>query len=276
MFELPECVTLVQQMNVTLRGKTIGNGGLGNSPHKFVWYNRKPAEFERLTRGKTVGNAEAKGRWMLLPLGPGYVLVFGECGGRILFHPAGSKLPVKYHLLVQFTDGSALSAVTQMWGAYELYEKGEERERKYIKAMRPTPVDPEFTFDYFATLLDELGSGEKRSAKGLLTQEQLIPGLGNSIAQDILFRARLSPKHSIGDLNKAQRRKLYDAVIRTVGDAVAKGGREDELDLFGKPGGYVRIMSSKTVGRPCPQCGTRVEKIAYLGGACYYCPRCQT
>lgn len=44
MFELPECVTLVRQMNRTLRGRTVQRGRLGNSPHKFVWYNRKPAE----------------------------------------------------------------------------------------------------------------------------------------------------------------------------------------------------------------------------------------
>jgi formamidopyrimidine-DNA glycosylase len=276
MFELPECVTLTRQMNETVRGKIVSVGRLGNSPHKFVWYNRKPAEFERLTIGKTVGAAKARGRWMFIPLEPGYVLVFGECGGRLLFHPAGSGLPVKYHLLVEFTDGAALSATTQMWGAYELYEAGKEGERKYIKGMRPTPVDPEFTFDYFAGLLADLSRGEKRSVKGLLTQEQLIPGLGNSIAQDILFHAGLSPKHSVNDLSKAQQRKLFNAVIRTVRAVIAKGGRADELDLFGKPGGYERIMDSKAAGRPCPECGTRIEKMSYLGGACYYCPRCQT
>jgi formamidopyrimidine-DNA glycosylase len=276
MFELPECVTLTRQMNETVRGKIVSRGRLGNSPHKFVWYNRQPAEFEHLTRGKTVGTAKAKGRWMFVPLEPGYVLVFGECGGRILFHPAGSGLPVKYHLLVELNDGSALSATTQMWGAYELYKAGKEHERQYIKGMRPTPVDPEFSFEYFAGLVAELSSGEKRSAKGLLTQEQLIPGLGNSIAQDILFRAGLSPKHPIRDMSRAQKRKLFDAIIGTVRDVIVKGGRADEVDLFGKPGRYGRIMHSKAAGRPCPECGTKVEKISYLGGACYYCPRCQT
>ena len=81
MFELPECANLARQMGKTLRGKVVKRGRLGNSPHKFVWYNRKPAEFERLTRGKTIGTATAKGRWMFVPLEPGYVLVLGECGG---------------------------------------------------------------------------------------------------------------------------------------------------------------------------------------------------
>ena len=98
MFELPEVVTLVRQMNDTLPGKTIRRGQLGNSPHKFVWYNRSHEEFERLTAGKTIGEARAKGRWLFLRLEPGYVLLLGECGGKVLLHPSGSKVPKKHHL----------------------------------------------------------------------------------------------------------------------------------------------------------------------------------
>ena len=275
MFELPECVTLTRQMNQVLRGKVVKRGRLGNSPHRFVWYNRKPAEFERLARGKTVGAAMARGRWMFVPLEPGYVLVLGECGGRLLFHERGATRPGRYHLLLDFEDETGLSVATQMWGAMELFEKGRERERKYIKGMRPTPVDREFTFRYFSGLLDELLQGEKRSVKGLLTQEQLIPGLGNSVAQDIMFRAGLHPRRPIADLSPAQRRKLHTAVAKTVRDIITRGGRSDELDLFGMPGRYERIMSSRTAGKPCPECGTRIEKIAYLGGACYFCRKCQ-
>ncbi|MCX6842752.1 MAG: endonuclease VIII [candidate division WOR-3 bacterium] len=275
MFELPECVTLTRQMSETLRGKTVQRGRLGNSPHKFVWYNRKPAEFERLTRSKTVGTATARGRWMFVPLEPGYVMVFGECGGRLLYHEPGAGLPAKYHLLLELSDGSALSVTTQMWGAMELFEQGREQERKYIKGMRPTPVDKEFTLGYFSRLVDELTKGEKRSVKGLLTQEQLVPGLGNSIAQDIMFRAGLHPRHAIAELPQAQRRGLHSAIVKTVRDVLSKGGRSDELDLFGEPGGYERILSGRTAGKPCPVCGTKIEKAAYLGGACYFCPKCQ-
>ena len=96
--------------------------------------------------------------------------------GQLLYHPAGSKLPEKYHLWLEFADGSALTAMTQMWGAMELYEQGQEQERQYVKDMRPTPVEPEFTLAYFSALIDGLLAGEKRSAKALLTQEQLHPG----------------------------------------------------------------------------------------------------
>ena len=58
-------------------------------------------------------------------------------------------------------------------------------------------------------------------------------------------------------------------------EAIKLGGREDERDLFDHPGGYTRLMSNQTVGKPCPNCGTTIQKISYLGGACYLCPTCQ-
>lgn len=276
MFELPEYLTLARQMDVTLRGKQVARGQLGNSPHKFVWYNRKPDEFTRLTRGKTVGRAAVRGRWLCLGLEPGYVLVFGECGGRILYHAPGADRPAKFHLLLEFDDGSALSATTQMWGAYELYEAGRELERQYIKDQRVTPDSTGFTLEYFNDLVDSQLQGRKVSVKELLVQHQLIPGLGNAIAQDIMFRARVHPRRAIADLTARDRRRLYDAAVRLVKQVTDKGGRSDEVDLLGKPGGYRRVMDAAAAGKPCPSCGTRVQKISYLGGACYFCPRCQT
>jgi formamidopyrimidine-DNA glycosylase len=162
-----------------------------------------------------------------------------------------------------------------MWGAMELYEHGQELEREYVEDMRTTPIDPDFTLEYFNTLIEEALDGKKRSAKSLLTQDQLIPGLGNAIAQDILFRSRLHPKYPIAALSGDQRQALFRATVDTVSDISAKGGRYDEYDLFGQRGGYVRMMDRNALQTPCPTCGGEITKIQYLGGSCYLCPECQ-
>lgn len=275
MFELPEYVTLAKQINQSLAGKRIHKGMQGNQPHKFVWYNHTHEEFAALTAGKVAGQATAKGRWLFLPLEPGYVLVLGECGGKMLYHAPGATLPEKYHLCLQFSDDSALTVMTQMWGAMELYEKGEELRRAYIAGMRPTPVDAEFTWDYFDRFVTDLAQGESRSVKALLTQDQLLPGLGNAIAQDIMYQAGLHPKHPIAALDQGQRQALFHAILTASNEAINCGGRYDEVDLFGKPGRYVRLMDKNTAGWPCRRCGTTIQKIQYLGGACYVCPQCQ-
>jgi formamidopyrimidine-DNA glycosylase len=275
MFELPELTTIASQMNDVLAGKIVQEGRLGNTPHKFVWYDRSHDEFTRLTRGAVVGDAWARGKWLFVGLEPDHVLRLGEWGGRILFHQPPAQEPPKYHLLLDFADGSRLTATTQMWGGVDLCDRGHEFEGKYVQDMRVTPVEPGFTWKYFAALADAGGSGAKRSVKGLLTQEQLVPGLGNAIAQDIMFVAGLSPKRPVHALSGDELRRLYEAVVSVVRDVIAAGGRDDEVDLFGQPGGYRRIMSSRSVGAPCPRCGALVQKLQYMGGACYVCPECQ-
>jgi formamidopyrimidine-DNA glycosylase len=275
MFEIAEVATLARQMNEVLPGKVVRRGELGNSPHKFVWYNRTREEFEQLTRGKTAGRARSRSNWIFLPLEPGYLLLLGECGGKMLYHQPGAPVPAKYHLWISFEDGSFLTETTAMWGAMELHEQGKELERQYVKGMRPTPLEPEFTWDYFKGLIDETAAGGKASVKALLATEQRVPGVGNSTLQDILFNARLHPRKDIATLTPAQRNALYDATVGTVREMVVRGGRYDETDLYGNPGGYVRLMDKNAVGRPCPGCGGKVEKIQYMGGACYVCPRCQ-
>ena len=55
----------------------------------------------------------------------------------------------------------------------------------------------------------------------------------------------------------------------------ARGGRDTELDMFGRAGGYRTILSKNTVNTPCPVCGTIIGKEAYMGGAVYFCEKCQ-
>ena len=275
MFELPEVTVLTRQINSTLKGKIVRTGNLGNSPHKFVWYNRTEDEFASLITGKVVGEAFSKGRWLLIPLESGYILLFGEFGGNLHFHPAGEKPPKKTHLQVNFEDGSFLTEFTQMWGAMELYAAEDVWEREYLKDMRLTPLDGDFTFEYLNRLMDEASQQQKTSAKGLLTQNQLIPGLGNACAQDILFNAGVHPRQNIAEMSAETRHNLFDAIQTTVKAIIEGGGRYDETDLFGNPGGYIRLMDKNTVGKPCSNCGTPIENFAYLGGACYVCPECQ-
>jgi formamidopyrimidine-DNA glycosylase len=79
----------------------------------------------------------------------------------------------------------------------------------------------------------------------------------------------------VADLKAAECRKLHAATVKVMKEAVAAGGRDTERDLLGRPGGYRCTLDSRAAGKPCPACGTAIEKVSYLGGACYFCPACQ-
>ena len=59
-----------------------------------------------------------------------------------------------------------------------------------------------------------------------------------------MFRAHLPLRHSLAELNPGQRHDLCAATTDTVHAVIDKGGRDNETDLFCKPGGYVRLMDS--------------------------------
>jgi len=279
MIEIPEAFTIANQMNETLVGKTIDKFSLGNVTHKFLWLNRPDGEYEVLLKGATIKGASSFGRSIYLYT-EGFMLWWGDAGGKIIYHPPGESLPKKFHLVWHFTDGSALTYSLRMWGACKLVESPAIDAKPEEETGLP-PLHPDFTFERFNQMLEGYPEKTRKGIKGFLVATGYaipdpINGLGNAIVQDILFRARLSPKRKIMDIHPEERRNLYDAIQTVAQEAIDLGGRYDEVDLFGNKGNYIRLMDSKSAGTPCLNCGQDIQKISYLGGACYLCTTCQT
>jgi formamidopyrimidine-DNA glycosylase len=274
MIEMPEASTLARQMDEALRGKEFMRYEQGVLRHKFLWLIPPPEQASAMLAGKRISGASSYGRSIYLHLGDEHMLWFGDTGGRLLYHPAAGPLPAKYHLRWDFSDGTCLSFALQMWGMVRLLDRTEFAERPHKETGIP-PLSTEFTLERFNQLLEAYPDKTSKGVKGFLVTSQHMNGIGNSYAQDILFRARLSPRRKIPDITPGERAQLYHAIQDTVSQAIQANGREEERDLFNQPGGYRRLMSSQTAGTPCPACGATIEKMAYLGGACYLCPSCQ-
>lgn len=274
MLEMPESYTLARQINETLIGKTFQRFTQGELRHKFLWLNKPPEETSAILAGQSISGASSYGRSFYIHVGDKHMIWFGDIGGRLLNHPVAGPLPKKYHLRWDFTDGTTLSFVLQMWGFVRLLEKPEFDLRPHAEVGIP-PLSPEFSFERFDQLLEEYPDKTKKGIKGFLVTSQHINGIGNGYCQDILFRARLRPERKIPGIAVEERRRLYDSIQDTMQLAIEQGGREEERDLFNQPGDYTRLMGKQTVEGPCPVCGTTIQKIAYLGGACYLCPKCQ-
>jgi len=276
MIELPEASTIARQMNEELIGKRIESGIRGNAPHKFAFYNRPPEEYEAILKGKTMGPATEHGSLIWASVEPDHVLVLGGGGERILFHRGEDTLPKKHQLLIHFQDDTYLTVTVQGWGAAQLFHQSEIAAHPYVGKKGVSPISNEFTFEYFQGLFGELEEGDPRSVKFFMISKPGIWGVGNGYLQDILFRARIHPRRRSIDVTEKERRALYEATRETLKQATELGGRDTERDLYNHPGGYRRILDNRNVGQPCPECGTPIEKIQYLGGASYFCPHCQT
>jgi formamidopyrimidine-DNA glycosylase len=214
------------------------------------------------------------GNRMALRLEPGYWLSIGDMGGKVLLHADGSTLPKKRHLLLGFGDGRYLTVAIQGWGGMWLMTDDELS--RHVGAIPISPISDEFTYERFRELVADDAQQGKRSVKAFMASRPRISGVGNGYVQDICFQAGLHPRHDLSELTQRECRRWYRAIRQTLSEAIERGGRDTESNLYGRPGGYVAILDRRRKGQPCAECGSPIEKIAYLGGSCYFCPQCQT
>jgi formamidopyrimidine-DNA glycosylase len=275
MIEFPEAYTIARQINTDLKGKRIESAVRGNVPHKFAFYSRTPEEYAALLQAEIIGDAFVNGPLIVMGAEPGYVIVMGGGGERILLHRSEKTLPKKYHLLLNFEDQTHLSVTVQGWGSALLLTLPELENHAFYNKINPPPLSEAFTFDYFNGLFDSLEAEDSRSIKYFLISKPGVLGIGNGYLQDILFQAKILPRRRAVQVSADEQLALHTAIRDVLQKAVDLGGRDTEHDLYDRPGRYVRIMDNRTAGQPCPECGTLIKKESFLGGAVYYCPHCQ-
>jgi formamidopyrimidine-DNA glycosylase len=222
-----------------------------------------------------MGEATVNGPLILAAVEPGYTLILGGGGERIVYHRCAERLPAKYQLYLHFTDDTSLTVTVQGWGSVLLLESEEVPFHQFVNMRNPSPLSNAFTADYFQGLFAALEPNDTRSVKYFMITKPGVLGVGNGCLQDILWRAKIPPPRKAIELTLAEQQQLYTATRETLQKMVDGGGRDGDYDLYNHPGGYKRVLHSKTVGRPCPDCGTLIDKAVYLGGTVYYCPKCQ-
>lgn len=273
MLELPEVKTISRQIGETFIGKEIVEAQAAQSPHGFAWYWGEPADYpERLVGRKILGVTPAAGH---LLIDAGDVEINFNDGINVRYLAPGTALPKKHQFYLGFDDGSSMVCTVQMYGGMQAYPKGALDDNMYYCAAKekPDPLSDAFDMDYFMTIVE--AAPQKLSTKGLLATEQRIPGFGNGCLQDVLFNARINPQTKLAALKDGDYDTLFAALKSTLKDMTDKGGRNIEKDLYGNPGGYQSILSSKTLSQPCPICYGGITRKAYMGGNVYYCPTCQ-
>ncbi len=272
MMELPEALTVARQMQGTLMGQAVTGVQVQKSPHKFAFFSMEPADYARILAGKEITGAAAHGSWAELQA-ENATLTFND-GANLRYYAPGEVHPEKHQLLLGLSGGGALVVTVQMYAGIQLFTDGNFDNIYYNTAKtKPSPLTDAFDEAYFSTLLDD--KTKKLSAKAFLATEQRIPGLGNGVLQDILWRAKIHPKRKMSTVGDAEFAKLYATVKAQLADMAEKGGRDTEKDLFGVPGGYHTVMQKKNDGMPCPVCGGLIKRMAYLGGNVYVCEGCQ-
>ena len=116
-----------------------------------------------------------------------------------------------------------------------------------------------------------------RTAKRALTDPSMLSGIGNAYSDEILHRARLSPLALTARMSAGEVERLYAATREVLTEwvqrlrAEARGRFPEKVSAFRKG-----MAVHGRFRRPCPDCGSPVQRIRYASNETNYCAKCQT
>jgi len=164
-------------------------------------------------------------------------------------------------------------------GGFDLTEQGTQKKLAAYLVADPKAVPgvaklgPDALAADAATFAARIRS-RRGQIKGVLTDQDVLAGIGNAYSDEILHRARLSPFAISDRLSDAQMATLYEATQAVLTDAVARSVGQGAASLKGEKRSGL-VVHART-GLPCPVCGDLVREVSFADSSLQYCPGCQT
>ena len=125
----------------------------------------------------------------------------------------------------------------------------------------------------FDTALRQANHTLKRS----LTDPRVFSGIGNAYSDEILHAARLSPFRMSQSLSADESRRLYEATCATLRAWIDRLREQAAGEFPAKVTAFHDDMAVHgRYGKPCPRCGSPVQRIVYAANEANYCAMCQT
>ena len=266
--ELPDITSYVEALNERIVGQTLERIVLKNpfllrsvDPPLTALEARRVVQVRRL--GKRIAIGVEGDLWLVIHL---------MIAGRLQWYPQGGRAKVRAPL-VQFEFPN---------GTLTLTEAGSKR-RASLYAVANTALLAEHDRQGLEVLEASADDFRERLArvnhtlKRALTDPTIVSGIGNAYSDEILHRARLSPMSQTKHLSEAEWQRLFDATREVLTEwtqrlrAQRRGEFPEKVTAF-----HEAMAVHGKYGKPCPVCGTEIQRIRYADNETNYCPRCQT
>ena len=201
-----------------------------------------------------------------------FLVVHLMIAGRLKWLDRGAKVPGKLGLAaIDFPYGTLLltEAATKKRASLHLV-----RGLEAVRAMDRGGI--EVLGSTLAQFREAL-LRENHTLKRSLTDPRLFSGIGNAYSDEILHRARLSPVQTTPKLSEDEIARLHQATKAVLGEWIERLRAEMGEGFPEKVTAFREGMAVHgRYRKPCPVCGTAVQRIAYADNETNYCPRCQT
>ncbi len=215
--------------------------------------------------GRRLAGARRRGKNLVFPTDDGELVlrVHLMSAGRLRYVGAGARGPKTAMFRLRFEDG----------GELVLTEAGKKK-RAGVWLLTPAALEQELAHlgkDALALTADDLAgilARERRQLHPLLRDQRALAGIGRAHANEILWRARLSPFAVSTQLEPEEVARLAAAIEDDLTRALALRERgKGDRDVYLVHGRF---------GEPCPRCGETLRRVDFEEHTITYCPQCQT
>ena len=266
--ELPDINLYIEKIDERVRGHVLNDLRISKP---FLVRSFDPPL--KTANGKRITELRRLGKRIVFGLEQDYWLILHlMVAGRLHWHTKKAAISSK-HVLAAFDFPNGCMTLTEA-GTKKRASLYLVQGDASLAEHDPGGLEPlECSFDEFRAQLLR----ENRTLKRALTNPRTFSGIGNAYSDEILHAAQLSPIKLTNRLSDAELNSLF-AAIRTTLEHWCNYLRDQSQDQF--PEKVTAFRAEMAVhgkfGKPCPVCGTSVQRIRYKSSETNYCPDCQT
>ena len=223
--------------------------------------------------GQVIHDVHRRGKYLLLALDTGAVLIHLGMSGQLRVFPAATPPRRHDHVDLVLDSGDCLRLHDpRRFGVLCWIDDGEQH--PLLRDLGPEPLGAAFT----GTMLHARSRGRSAAIKGFIMHARIVVGVGNIYANEALFRAGIDPRRAAGGVSRVRYERLAAAIRTVLAEAIAEGGTtlRDFTQPDGKDGHF--RLSLAIYGRadgPCLRCGGPIRCVRVGGRSSYFCPHCQ-
>ena len=239
-----------------------------------------PSALTKILPGQKVHAIERRGKYLLIELDIGHLLIHLGMTGTLRVLPSSDLLKLHDRVTVEFGKLSLRLHDPRKFGAvlWHPRTKGPIEKNVLLQKLGVEPFSTEFAGEHGAEILYRASRKRTVAVKQFLLAGQAVVGVGNIYCSESLFEAGIHPAKAAGKLTRPQCVRLAEAVRLILKKAIAAGGSslKDFVNSDGDPGHF--MVQTKVYDRkdePCKVCKTPIKQIVQGQRSTYFCPTCQ-
>ncbi len=239
-----------------------------------------PTSLSKSLPGQKVSAIERRGKYLLLEVDTGFLLIHLGMTGTLRVLPSSDPLKTHDRVTLEFGKLSLRLHDPRKFGAVLWHPKSKGPIQKFalLQKLGVEPFSPEFSGELGAEILYQSSRKRSVAVKQFLLAGQAVVGVGNIYCSESLFEAGIHPAKAAGKLTRPQCSRLANAVRLILKKAIDAGGSslKDFVNSDGDPGHFmVQTKVYDRKGLPCKVCKTPINQIVQGQRSTYFCPQCQ-